>query len=56
MNAVHPHHRGDSFKNYRHFIFAFHDSTFECLAGAYTCEVHSGSNSGVLATVAARIT
>ncbi len=32
MNAVHPCHRSEAFANYRHFVFAFHDSTVECIA------------------------
>jgi hypothetical protein len=31
-NAVHPHHRPEAFSQYRHFVFGFHDSTFECIA------------------------
>ncbi len=29
MNAVHPYHRDEQFKEYRHLIFFFHDSCFE---------------------------
>ncbi len=36
MNSVHPRHTRESFESYRHFIFAFHDSTFECVANGYT--------------------
>jgi hypothetical protein len=43
MNAVHPFHRPEVFSDYRHFIFAFHDSTFECVANAFKVTVHSGS-------------
>ena len=33
MNAVHPMHQKSTFlKDKRHFIFTFHDSTFECVA------------------------
>jgi hypothetical protein len=35
MNAVHPYHRPEKFHAYSHFIFAFHDSTFECIATGY---------------------
>jgi hypothetical protein len=43
MNAVHPYHRPESFSEYHHYIFAFHDSTFECVARGFTFEVHHGS-------------
>lgn len=32
MNSVHPSHRPEIFDTLRHFIFSFHDSTFECVA------------------------
>lgn len=32
MNRVHPHHRAENYASHRHFIFTFHDSTFECVA------------------------
>src|SRR5215813_12554762 len=32
MNRVHPGHRQGMFGLYRHFIFTFHDTTFECVA------------------------
>jgi hypothetical protein len=43
MNAVHPAHRPHHFAAYRHYIFAFHDSTFECIAEGFTFELHRGS-------------
>ncbi len=44
MNAVHPFHRRLRFlKDKRHFVFAFHDSTFECIAKGYTVERVQGS-------------
>jgi hypothetical protein len=39
MNRVHPHHDKKRFDSLRHFIFAFHDSTFECVALSYKLEV-----------------
>ena len=43
MNAVHQCHRPESFSDYHHYIFAFHDSTFECVARGFTFEMHHGS-------------
>ena len=39
MNRVHPHHRPERYARLRHFVFAFHDSTFECIAEDYTVSV-----------------
>jgi hypothetical protein len=32
MNRVHPRHDAARFAELRHFIFTFHDKTFECVA------------------------
>ena len=39
MNSVHSSHVKDRFmKNKRHFIFSFHDTTFECIAEGFSVE------------------
>ena len=44
MNAVHPNHdRARFLARRRHFIFAFHDSTFECIAEGFTSLPFRGS-------------
>jgi len=43
MNSIHHYHDPELFKTYRHFILTFHDTTFECVAKSYSCEVHTGS-------------
>jgi len=43
MNSVHPYHRPEAFESYKHFIFAFHDSTFECIAYGYKVYLKQGS-------------
>lgn len=48
MNTVHPHHKPERFQNLRHFVFAFHDSTFECVAEGYTIWQHEGSLESLL--------
>jgi hypothetical protein len=35
MNSVHPDHEPAAFASLRHFVFAFHDSTFECVAESF---------------------
>ena len=41
MNSQHPRHYKERFLEYNHFIFTFHDSTFECIAARVKFEVHS---------------
>jgi hypothetical protein len=43
MNAVHPSHKPELFVGYRHFVFAFHDSTFEVVADGFEVQLMSGS-------------
>jgi hypothetical protein len=40
INSVHPHYSHSRWTDLQHFIFGFHDSTFECLAKAFKVEVH----------------
>jgi hypothetical protein len=42
MNSVHPQHRPEEFSRLQHLIFAFHDSTFECLCLSFTVSVIHG--------------
>ena len=48
MNSVHPLHRAEQFSGLRHFIFAFHDTTFECVAHDFSVSHHVGSVAAVL--------
>lgn len=48
MNAVHPHHKPEHFASYRHFVFAFHDTTFECVAADFRMSRHEGSVEEIL--------
>jgi hypothetical protein len=44
MNSVHPYHNRTRFmENKRHFVFSFHDTTFECIADGFEIEVTNGS-------------
>lgn len=36
MNSVHPYHNPARYAAYCHFIFPFHDTTFECVARSFT--------------------
>lgn len=53
MNSVHPYHSAGLFSDFRHFIFAFHDTTFECVAWRYKTEVERGSIASLAAVRAA---
>ena len=43
MNAVHPSHDPRGYAELRHFVFAFHDTTFECVGKGLSVEVRRGS-------------
>src|SRR5262245_7316578 len=49
MNSVHPNHDKHRFmKGRKHFVFSFHDTTFECVAEGFAIEVSTGSVKGVI--------
>jgi hypothetical protein len=55
-NSVHPYHKPDYFfKGKRHFLFFFHDTTFECIAKSMTYEIQQGSVKQVIANAIANI-
>lgn len=43
MNAVHEHHKPERFWSRHHYILAFHDSTFECVADEFHVDHVYGS-------------
>jgi hypothetical protein len=50
MNSVHRQHKREWFmKDKKHFVFAFHDSTFECIAEGFEVQVRRGSLLSALA-------
>jgi hypothetical protein len=55
MNSVHPNHRPMHFRTYRHFVFAFHDSTFECVAKDLDVTLLRGSMNGALERMSAML-
>jgi hypothetical protein len=48
MNSVHPRHRPERYAAYKHFVFAFHDRVFECVAEDFQVSVQRGSVAGML--------
>jgi hypothetical protein len=55
MNSVHPYHQPERYKAYRHFVLAFHDSTFECVAEGYASQLASGPLNKLAAQAAASL-
>jgi hypothetical protein len=55
MNAVHPRHRSGYLNSCHHYIFAFHDSTFECVAEGFTVQMHRGSLRSAVRLMVARL-
>ena len=55
MNSVHPYHKAERFKGLKHYVFAFHDSTFESIAEGYRVREYGGSLEGLLAEMQKRL-
>lgn len=55
MNSVHPQHRPKGFWELSHFVFAFHDSTFECVANSFTPHTVPGPMSAIAAEMHRRL-
>lgn len=43
LNSIHPYHNPERYSRLKHYIFAFHDSTFECAAEGFTVSNYEGS-------------
>lgn len=54
-NSVHPQDNPEWWKRLNHYVFWFHDSTFECLAESYELELSTEPMSDLLARVQARL-
>ena len=48
MNSVHISHRPERFWKLQHLVFAFHDSTFECVCDGFDVRTTAGSIVGVI--------
>jgi hypothetical protein len=55
MNSVYPHHRPDAFRELTHVVLAFHDTTFECVARAYSAELMDGPISAIATEMTRRL-
>ena len=54
-NSVHSAYRAESWQNRNHYVFWFHDSTFECIAESFTVERHACSMSALLGEACRRL-
>jgi hypothetical protein len=52
MNAVHEHHKPERFWEQHHYIFAFHDSTFECVADGFNVTESFGCMESIIPVMA----
>ena len=55
INAVHSKYNPDHWKGWRHYIFWFHDSTFECLAESFEVQEHLENLPEILAMLCQRL-
>jgi len=55
MNSVHSQHQGGWLLTLKHFIFTFHDSTFECVASGLSWSAHSGSQESLFTEMRKRL-
>jgi hypothetical protein len=55
INSVHRMYRPESWRDRTHYIFWFHDSTFECVARSYKVETHRVSMKELLGRMAKRL-
>ena len=42
MNSVHPYHKASAYSALNHYVFPFHDTTFECAAKSFNASEVSG--------------
>ncbi len=54
INSVHFMYRPEFWRDLKHFIFWFHDSTYECIARSYKVETHRVSMKDLLGMMAQR--
>jgi hypothetical protein len=55
MNSVHPRHNPKTYDGLKHYAFAFHDSTFECIARGFEATMVTGPGELVLDQMRARM-
>lgn len=56
INSVHDGYRPEFWRSLKHYVFWFHDSTFECVAESFSVEVFHETFSALLARICSRLT
>ncbi|AUX44323.1 uncharacterized protein SOCE26_057870 [Sorangium cellulosum] len=56
INSIHPGYCPERWRSLKHYVFWFHDVTFECVAESFSVEVFHETFAALLARVCARIT
>jgi hypothetical protein len=54
-NSVHPGYRPELWGKRNHYVFWFHDTTFECIGEGFEVELHDCSMRELLAKACARL-
>lgn len=55
INSVHAFYTPEAWRDLNHYVFWFHDTTFECIAESYKVELFRGSMKELLAVVCERL-
>jgi hypothetical protein len=55
MNSAHHYHKPERFWQRHHFVFAFHDSTFECVADRFEITETFGSMESIVSLMAQKL-
>jgi hypothetical protein len=55
INSVHAGYRPDAWQQRNHYVFWFHDTTFECIAESYAVELHDRSMPDLLVEACRRL-
>ena len=55
INKVHTQYNPDRWRNLKHFVFWFHDDTFECIAKDYKVEIYNETLASILSRVHQRM-
>lgn len=53
QNRIHPRHDPERYKQLRHYVVTFHDSTFECVASGIEYGIHQRSDPKVASVIRA---
>ena len=55
INSVHSGYKAESWSNLKHYIFGFHDSTFECIAESFIVETRAATMPEVLGELCGKL-